>query len=147
MAFTLISVWIESAIKSVAESWHNAERLSILKKYQKLLSVRGSSQYQEHDSIYTEVAALVKLRNALTHFKSEWDDAQLTHADLENLLKDKFQESYFSSKSDTFIPNRCFGAGCANWAVETAIAFIKDVRMRLGLSDNIPMEEARAYFE
>lgn len=137
----------ESTRKSVAKLWPKAERKRwyVLKKYQKLLAVKGAEQYKEDNAPYAEVFALVKLRNALTHFKPEWDDAQSAHAELEKLLSGKFEESYFSCNEDAFIPHRCFGAGCGCWSVKTAIAFIQDVRVRLGLSKNIPMEEARAH--
>jgi len=137
----------ESTRMSVAELWPKAGRnWPVLKKYQKLLAAKGAEQYKEDRAPYAEVDALVKLRNTLTHFKPEWDDAQSAHAELEKLLSGKFEESYFSSNDHAFIPHRCFGAGCACWSVKTTIDFIKDVRMRLGLSENIPMEEARAHY-
>ena len=127
--------------------WLKAEkkRWPIVKKFQAMLSARAAERYDESSSLLRNIRLLVQLRNALTHYKPEWDDKLQTHAELEERLRDRFEISYFSSLEDAFMPHRCFGAGCANWAVDVAIEFIHDVRARLGINPNIPMEEVRAH--
>ena len=127
--------------------WQKAEkkRWPIVKKYQALLSAIGAERYDENSDLLLNIRLLVRLRNSLTHYKPEWDDELQAHMKLEDCLRGRFEISYFSSTNEPFMPNRCIGAGCANWAVSVSIEFIHDVRAKLGISANIPMGEVRVH--
>jgi hypothetical protein len=53
------------------------EQKSILEKYQAVLSFRGVAEYPAGEPPYQDVDALIKLRNALVHFKPEWHDKEI----------------------------------------------------------------------
>ena len=76
---------------------------------------------------------LMKLRNALVHFRPDWDSVQEHHGKLGKQLKGAFPPSPFvSSDTAPFFPTRCMSHGCAAWAVRTAWNFGDAFAVRLG---------------
>ena len=113
--------------EAMAVFWADIERtgVSILTKYELAVSLGqlGSVSVGKGGAEYQSARALVKLRNALVHFKPEWDTALNEHAKLEVELKGKFAEDPFANAGDVFFPKRCLGHGCAAWAVDVARGF------------------------
>jgi hypothetical protein len=54
----------------------------ILAKYQHVLDIRGKPRFDHGSQPYQDTELLVRLRNALVHFKPEWDNEQTEHAKL-----------------------------------------------------------------
>lgn len=129
---------------ALAAAWVKAEkeRWSILKKYQQALERSGHEMYATTDSPYLDVDHLVVLRNALTHFKSEWDHKLSEHAALESRLAGRFRVSCLAATNQSFFPHLCLGAGCAEWAVEVAITFALDFRHRMALPETLSIDQA-----
>ncbi len=109
------------------------EQKSILEKYQAVLSFRGLPQYPAGEAPYQDVDALIKLRNALVHFKPEWHDEQALHKKIEGRLKGRFEINPAIGENGVFFPQQCMSYGCTKWAVNTALEFMKDFSERSGL--------------
>ncbi|MEA1894385.1 MAG: hypothetical protein U9N36_04115 [Euryarchaeota archaeon] len=86
---------------------------------------RGKAPYQE-------VNDLIKLRNALVHYKPEWDTDLKNHKGIEDRLKSRFTINPFSHVNDAFFPKKCLGHGYAEWSVKSTITFIEDFYRRMG---------------
>ena len=69
--------------------------------------LRTNHGLNKGEAAFDNVAALIKLRNALVHFKPEWSDEKREHLKIEKRLKGKFQLSPFLSPNDEFFPKRC----------------------------------------
>jgi hypothetical protein len=116
--------------------WADVEQLSVLAKYQVALTLAESARYPKGQEPYQAVDGLLKLRNALVHYKPEWNTELEEHRGLELRLANRFPESKLSLSGQTFLPDRCLGHGCAAWATKAAVAFHRDFIGRLGL--NVP---------
>ena len=108
------------------------DREPVLKKYSLALAVRlekrlnfGSPEVQDAD-------ALIKLRNSVVHFRSEWFGEQQSHEKLSRLLQHRFQPSPFLPNEPLF-PRSWASASFAFWAVQSSVAFIKNFYAEIGL--------------
>jgi len=129
--------------KLLAEYWEEIESASILRKYQSALILARKSKFDQGTSPYQEVDSLIQLRNALVHYKPEWDTDLREHRKIENRLKGRFAENSFVGPNDAFFPKKCLGHGCAEWAVKSSVTFIEEFFRQLGLSSifmNYPQE-------
>lgn len=82
---------------------------------------------------------LIYLRNELTHSDTSnqpYVDASVPAAagSYEARLGSLFKHSGLARPDAPFFPVRCLGAGCAQWAVETAYAFSKEFQRVTGFS-------------
>lgn len=105
------------------EMWGLIEQKRILEKYEMALFLKKKGKFDKGDSIYQDTYNLIKLRNALVHFKPEWSDEKREHRKIEDRLRGKFQLSPFLAADGEFFPKRCMSHGCAEWAVQTALKF------------------------
>jgi hypothetical protein len=103
--------------------WEMIEKKTILEKYEMALFLKQKKRFDKGVSVYQDVDGLIKLRNALVHFKAEWSDEKNEHKKIENRLRGKFQLSPFLAGDTEFFPKSCMSHGCAEWAVKTALAF------------------------
>jgi hypothetical protein len=127
--------------KLLAEVWDGIESISILGKYQTALILARKPEFDRGTPPYKEVASLIQLRNALVHYKPEWDTDQKEHKKIEGRLKSRFAVNPFTGPNDAFFPKKCLGHGCAEWAVESGVTFIDEFFGRLGLSSIFNREE------
>ena len=109
------------------------EQKSILEKYQSVLSFRGVAEYAAGEPPYQDVDALIKLRNALVHFKPEWHDEQELHRKIEGRLKGRFEINPAIGENGVFFPQQCMSYGCTKWAVNVTLQFMRDFSERSGL--------------
>lgn len=116
----------------LAKFWPEVRSKSALLKYQTALILARVGSLDEGQRPFQDAASLFALRNALMHFKPEWDTELDEHFRLEQRLKGKFAESPFAAHGDAFFPKRCLGHGCAAWAVETAKVFYDVVMKQAG---------------
>ena len=114
------------------ELWGQAERFSILEKYQLVLAIAEKAKFKKGNSPYQEVDSAIRLRNALVHYKPEWDDEIKEHKKLESRLKARFLLNPFTKPDQAFFPHRCLSHGCAEWVVKSCINFTEDFHNRAG---------------
>jgi hypothetical protein len=73
-----------------------------------------------------DIAALVLLRNGLTHFKPEWDNEQTVHTKIARQLQNRFSGTPFLPATESLFPRRWASYGCAKWAVLSCVNFLVD---------------------
>lgn len=127
----------------VNQIWLLIEEKSILEKYDMVSVLRTNQGLNKGEAPYDNVAGLIKLRNALVHFKPEWTDEKREHLKIERRLTGKFQLSPFLGPQDEFFPKRCMSHGCADWAVKTALMFRRELNKIAGLPDKFAPYTAR----
>jgi hypothetical protein len=114
--------------------WEDVEQMTVLAKYQVALTLAEVQPYPKGENPHQAVDGLLRLRNALVHYKPEWDTELEEHRRLEERLGKRFKQSRLSSPRQAFFPHRCLGHGCAAWATTTALGFYRDFMVRLGLN-------------
>jgi hypothetical protein len=126
--------WKPEEFQLMGEFWNQLEdqRAPSLRKAQVALLVARREGFAKGSDPCQAAGNLVRLRNALAHYKPEWSDQLDVHADLEARLKGKFPESHGSTPNQVYFPHRCLGSGCAEWACRTAAGFIVEFTSRLG---------------
>ena len=97
------------------------------------LALMNAPTFDEQTSPYREAAVLVEFRNALIHHKPTWDAQRQRVTDLVRELTGQFSSSPFMSTGNDFISEQCMSAGCAQWCVSTAIAFMSEFEARTHL--------------
>ena len=117
----------------LVNAWPQIAKSPVLQKYQIALSVTDADAYNEEVSPYADAENLVRLRDALLSYSSEWDDNRGRHQMLEARLKDAFPPSPMVSAQRPWFPDRSIGSGCAKWAVKTAQIFTNDFYKRMAL--------------
>lgn len=86
-----------------------------------------------------DMKVLITLRNELVHsdpkFRPHGSDLTQKERDsLERKLTGKFKLNELVPKHEPFIWQRCLGAGCAKWSVETVSAFENEFFSALGIA-------------
>ena len=89
----------------------------------------GAEPYQSAD-------VLIDLRNALVHFTPQWwHDDGTGEAKFVAALRGKLAgRENRQPIGEPWYPNKVLGAGCADWACGSAIAFARDWHGRMGLT-------------
>ncbi|GAB2699680.1 hypothetical protein [Nocardia thraciensis] len=120
-------------IRALWEHPARLERAGILEKYQVALAAAQQPLLESGQKPYQWAKKLIGLRNALVHFKPEWqtDDDQHTQ---EKELKGLFAGSaIFKGPVQPWYPHVCLATGCAEWANATAVDFVDVWWNRMGL--------------
>lgn len=114
--------------------WVNVEKYPILQKYQIALLLAGKERFNPGVPPYQDAESLIKLRDALVHYKPEWDNEAGQHQKLENRLRGKFDLNPYPETGSLWFPHQCLGAGCAQWSVVTARDFSDEFCNRMGIA-------------
>jgi len=96
---------------------------SILRKYSMALAVRTGKRLDFGIIPVQNANALIKLRNAIVHFRPEWFDEQDKHVKLSKILQHKFKPSAFLPDEPIF-PRAWASHDFAIWALRTAVQFL-----------------------
>lgn len=107
----------------LTEIWDLIEEKPILEKYQFALVLKKKARMNKGDQQYQYADTLIKVRNALVHFKPEWLDEQQEHEKIGKLLRGKFTLSPFLNENEPIFPMRCMTHGFADWAVRSSLEF------------------------
>jgi hypothetical protein len=125
----------DKAIALLAEWSGEIERSSMLLKYQTALLIAGAERFDKGAQPFQDIDSLVKLRNALIHYRPEWDSDLEVHQKLRDTLDSRFQVNPFYPDANLWFPHQCLGSGCANWAVEASETFLTEFCGRMGIPD------------
>lgn len=136
----------EEMLKTIGEKWKNEnyfDRTPMLSKYKKILEIAEKPPFDEHNPAFSNVQNLIEIRNYLMHYRREWvviegGSESGVHEEtrvekLEKMLRDKFVENPLVGKNRPFFPDKCFGHGCAAWAVANSLSFTDQFFEKLGL--------------
>lgn len=97
---------------------------SIIFKYDIIWFIKKNSLLPEN-KLKEDIRYLARLRNALTHFTPEWDNALSRHVNLEKCVKNRFALNPFYPPKALFFPYRCLSASCAIWSCKVSNEFIE----------------------
>lgn len=125
-------------IAVLAEIWESVEKHSLLGKYQIALAVCGKNRFEKGASPFQGTDSLVKMRNALIHYRPEWDTELKVHKELQDRLNGCFIPNRMTAPGNLWFPHQCLGAGCAEWAVKQAADFVTEFCTRLGIPCRVP---------
>jgi hypothetical protein len=109
------------------------DRQNALTRYKIILHILSKQPLTEGEQPWQDMAVLVKLRNELIHYKSQWGkemDRQRFFTTLKHL---HLAKPPFVPSNANFFPHQFLGAACAAWAVRTAVAFLNGFYDRLGI--------------
>ena len=135
-----LSPLTESQLVLLEELWNEVEAFSILRKYQVALSATGKRPLPKGEEPFQSTSSLIVLRNAIIHFKPEWDDELKLHQSLEKRLSRYFRPSELAAQAKgrmVWFPHKCLGAGCARWATNTVIKFLEEFSHQMGIRDRV----------
>lgn len=130
-------VFPELRMDIMAKLWELYEQKPILEKYDFALLLRQGSPFDRGASPHQDISALIKLRNALTHYKPEWSNAQIEHAKVSNALKNRAVASSFFPVSESLFPRAWASHGTTRWAVRSVVSFLRDFEQRASLESRI----------
>jgi hypothetical protein len=130
------STYSDEDLELLTQFWEQLEevRAPTLRKCQIGLSAVRKQVFDKGQEPYQSADALFDLRNAIVHFKPEWDAAQDRHAALEGKLRKRFEDNPFAQPSQVFFPHRCLGGGAAKWSCVTAARFVEAFIERLDVN-------------
>jgi len=134
----------EAILQAIGKKWKNEnyfDRTPMLNKYQKILEIAGKSPFGDENPAFSNVRDLIEIRNYLMHYRREWVTIQNdgisgsgTRVEkFEKMLKNRFEENPLAPENRPFFPDRCFGHGCAEWAIENSLSFTDQFFRDLGL--------------
>ena len=124
-------------ITMLSAVWDVIEQHQALGKYQIALDLCGRARLEPGAAPYQGTMALIKTRNALIHYKPEWDHELDVHKDLESRLTGRFSLNPHSGPGNLWFPHRCLSAGCAEWAAEQAASLVTEFCRRLGIPNRL----------
>jgi hypothetical protein len=111
--------------------WSDYERKPIFEKFDLALLLREASTRVAGVEPFQSVDALVRLRNALMHFKPEWEPAK--HRQLSSELCSFFKPSEFLASDPGLFPRAWASHDCTIWAVNSVVRFIENFEDVTGL--------------
>lgn len=124
----------DSQLSTLAKQWVTFNsHFSVLEKYQEALKSVGQKEFDRSRNPFQDTSSLVYLRNALIHYKPEWEDEAKVHQKIEVRLHKKFSLNTFSNPKGLWFPHQCLGAGCAKWSVDTIESFMSEFCKVLGI--------------
>ena len=120
----------------------------IVQKYEIALELNGKPAFDHSRSLYQDARHLVELRNALVHFEPKTITSTAAGGKAQahkfDGLKSKFPDNALAGAGNPYYPDKLLGAGCAEWAVKSAVAFTDEFFGKLGMEPTY--EHARAQY-
>lgn len=114
-------------------SLRDVERLQALQKFNLALVACEAKRFDEGTQPAQRASMLFRVRDALVHFKPEWDDATGTHSKLSGKLQSEVSKSRHFINSP--FPQGFLSHSFASWGVKTALDFVAEFSKRAGLPD------------
>jgi hypothetical protein len=124
-------------IERMGEFWNDPEApgqyARTLDKFQKALLLADRPQLDAGAAPYQDAKLLIGIRNRLVHFRPAWMTAGEESKE-EAQLKGKFvQNALMAGMGNPWFPDKCLGAGCAQWSWKTSLALADEWTKRLGI--------------
>ncbi len=129
-------LFLASRTNSPTRSGSSANAIRQLRSSTSYVAFGGAGVLDRGSSAVQDVAALVALRNGLTHFKPQWDTDTAAHARISRLLEGKFEPSSLILDEPVF-PRRWACYACACWAVDACRDFLLMIEEGLGLPEKV----------
>ncbi|PFG70500.1 hypothetical protein DM05_0816 [Pseudomonas poae] len=126
----------------MATLWRKSplKRATMLEKYELALELNSKPELSRDASPYQDVKLLVELRNALVHYEpetilnsSDTEENKGAEHKFEKKLRGRFEPNRLTGPGNPFYPDKVLGAGCARWAIVSAVAFADRFFEKLGI--------------
>ncbi len=112
------------------------DRESVLSKFDFLLQLRSGKGLERGSNVVQNAELLIKVRNAVVHFRPEWLGESGAHADLSTQLKRRFEPSMYFSEEQLF-PRAWASRSFSVWALKSTVNFIEHFAMSSGLENKL----------
>ena len=127
----------EKCIALMGQFWNASESgsryVNMLAKYQMALLFAERVKLDEAARPFQDAKLLVVIRNKLVHFRPAWK----TQGEIgreERMLAGKFDENALMvGTGNPWFPDKCLGAGCAEWAWKSSLSLADEWTSRLGI--------------
>jgi hypothetical protein len=114
--------------------WELYERKEILRKFELAALLLNRTLPQAGESPVQDVKTLISLRNALTHFKPEWEDERSVHDKVSTQLQARrIEPTPFHTGESGLFPRRWASHSCTKWAIRSCLEFDSRLSAQLGL--------------
>ena len=130
-------VFPDLRVDVMAKLWELYEQKPTREKFEFALLLRQGGPFDRGAAPFQDVAALIRLRNALTHYKPEWSDQLDEHAKLSKSLEHRASPSPFLPLTESLFPRAWASHGSTTWAMRSAVAFLSDFERRAKLDSRI----------
>jgi hypothetical protein len=125
----------EHCIALMAEFWNASEGgsryVGVLDKFQMALLFADKPKFDSGANPYQDTKLLIGIRNRLVHFRPAWQ----TQGDIgrdEQRMRGKFADNRLMSElRNPWFPDKCLGAGCAEWSWQTSLRLADEWATRL----------------
>ena len=138
-------LWFENAPTQSTLNEASAEKISelidresVLDKYSLALSLYTGKSMDLGCAPVQNVDALIKLRNAVVHFRPEWFGSKGKHEKLSSKLAGKFLASQFLPNESIF-PRAWATGDFSRWAISSSVNFLDHFYSEAGLAN--PLEK------
>ena len=126
---------VEALVNDIVDRQQLAidNRTNPIDKYQDALDAAGRPRLNIGSGTGQTFDVVRRLRNALVHYTPEWEHDFINGAldrDLTNRLKHRENRQPIG---EPWFPNKALGTGCAEWAVDTSVAFGREWHTAMGL--------------
>jgi hypothetical protein len=126
----------------MAKLWELYEQKPILEKFQFALLLKSAEQFDSGLPLFQNAAALIKLRNGLTHFKPEWRDEQSEHRKISGALAGRFTPSPFFPTDEPLFPRAWTSQSCIEWSLTSVMNLVLEFERRITLPSRFaPFQE------
>lgn len=112
------------------------DRESILSKFNLVLELRTGGSLDFGANVVQCADLLIKLRNAVIHFRPEWDDESASHARLSSKLQNRFERSPYFPNEGLF-PRAWATFSFSVWALQSTITFLEHFGQESGLGSKL----------
>jgi hypothetical protein len=100
-------------------------RKPLLERYKLLHQVaKAGAKLPIEKGVGQDARGLVRLRDEIVHYKTEWRSNPIVSKRIEDLLRTRIPLNPFKC-GDIFFPEQCISGGSAQWAIDTARGFIE----------------------
>ena len=133
-----------SVRESIADFWriiaeHNIRarsRFGTTEKYEIALALTHNEPLDHDDEVYRDVRLVIRLQNALVHYKPS-TLMQIDKSGFDESLHGKFPlNPMMTGRENPFFPDKALGAGCARWGIESCRTFTDRFFTQLGIKPN-----------
>ena len=130
--------------ESIGDFWriiaeHNVRarsRFGTTEKYEIALALTQNEPLDHDDSVYRDVRLVIRIQNALVHYKPS-TLMQIDKSGFDESLHGKFSlNPMMVGTENPFFPDKALGAGCARWGIDSCRRFADQFFDKLGVKPN-----------
>jgi hypothetical protein len=119
-----------AAARLIADS---LDRDPILRRYAAVYAIRTGKELALGADAIQDMDRLIRLRNAVVHFRPEWFEEQAQHAKLSRQLQYRFDATPFLLPAEPLFPRAWASHSFAVWALRSTVTFLDYFFEQVGL--------------